>query len=88
MKVDYSLVSFVQRATRRKRVLECLDTPKTPKNVSTELNLSISNVSNSLAELKDKELVECLNPDDHLAKYYQQTAKGKEVLSMAKSVSS
>jgi predicted transcriptional regulator len=80
MKKDYSLISFLNRASRRKKVLEHLKEPKTPKQISTELDLSISNVSNALAELKEKGLIEILNPKDHLARYYQRTKKGTDLL--------
>ena len=82
MKKDYHLISFLYRATRRTAVLKCLDKPKTPKEIAVECELSISNISNALAELKDKELIECINPEDHISKFYCQTKKGKEVLKM------
>lgn len=84
MKKDYHLISFLHRATRRTAVLECLEEPKTPKEVAIECKLSISNISNALAELKEKELIECINPEDHISKFYQQTKKGKDVLKMLK----
>lgn len=82
MKRDYYLISFLHRAKRRTAVLKCLDEPKTPKEIATICKLSISNISNALAELKEKGLIECINPEDHLSKFYQQTKKGKEVLKM------
>ena len=82
MKKDYHLISFLYRATRRAAVLKCLDKPKTPKEIAVECELSISNISNALAELKDKELIECINPEDHISKFYHQTKRGKEALKM------
>lgn len=80
MKIDYSLISFIVRAKRRKTILENLKKPKTPKEIAIELKISISNVSNSLAELKNKGLVKCKNPKDHLFKFYEITKKGKLLL--------
>ncbi len=51
MKKDYALMSFIQRAKRRKIVLSCLKETKIPKEIATECKISISNVSNALAEL-------------------------------------
>lgn len=82
MKKDYYLISFLHRAKRRTAVLKCLDKPKTPKEIAVECKLSISNISNALAELRGKELIECVNPKDHISKFYQQTEKGRKLLKM------
>ncbi len=82
MKKDYHLISFLHRATRRTAVLKSTRKPKTPKEIAIECKLSISNISNALAELKGRELIECINPEDHISKFYQQTTKGKEALKM------
>lgn len=84
MKKDYHLISFLHRAKRRTAVLRCLEKPKTPKEIAIECELSISNISNALSELKEKELIECINPEDHISKFYQQTKKGKDALNMMK----
>ena len=84
MEKDYSLISFILRASRRRKVFELLNEAKTPKQLADECQISISNVSNSLAELKEKGLIELLNPKDHIARFYQQTNKGKELLKMLK----
>jgi DNA-binding MarR family transcriptional regulator len=80
MKKDYELLSFVQ-GKRRKAVLLSLEkNAKIPKQIATELKISISNVSNTLAELIEKELIFCNNPQSHIYKYYELTKKGKEIL--------
>jgi len=80
MRKDYELLSFIH-GSRRKKVLSCLkEKPKTPKQIAQECKLSISNVSNTLPELKKKELVICKNPKSHLYKYYEITNKGKRLL--------
>jgi len=84
MKKDYSLISFLHRAKRRKAVLEALKEPRTPKEIAESLKLSISNISNSLSELLSKGLIECINPKDHLSRFYKRTAKGNKVLEMLK----
>ncbi|MBI2044877.1 ArsR family transcriptional regulator [Candidatus Pacearchaeota archaeon] len=80
MKDDYSLISFILRGKRRKTVLKCLNSPKIPKDIATECNLSISNVSNTLPELVKKGLVKCKNPKDHYYKYYELTNLGNNLL--------
>ena len=79
MKKDYSLISFILRGVRRKAVLEALTHPKTPKEIAQECKISTSNVSNSLMELKDRELVDCITPEAHFCRFYKITKKGKEL---------
>ena len=80
MKKDYELLSFVQ-GKRRKAVLLSLEkNAKVPKKIGEQLKISISNVSNTLAELLEKELIICNNPNSHIFKYYELTKKGREIL--------
>jgi DNA-binding MarR family transcriptional regulator len=79
--IDDSEVLFIIRGKRRKIVLFALkDDMKTPRKISQELKLSISNVSTSLAELKEKGFVDCKNPKDPYHKIYFITKKGQEVV--------
>ncbi len=82
MKVDYSSISFLLRGKRRMKVLIALNTdkPKIPKQLAEECKISLSNVSNSLAELLEKSLIKCINPKDKLYRFYTITDKGKNVL--------
>ena len=47
--------------------------------------MSISNVSNALAELLEEEYVKCLNPEAHTYKYYALTSDGKRALKLLES---
>jgi len=81
MEEDYGLKSFILRAKRRKEIFLCLkDRAKIPKEIATECKISISNVSNTLPELMEKELVICKNPEDHYFKYYELTKKGRDLI--------
>lgn len=80
MKKDYSLISFILRAKRRRAIFESLkDCAKIPKDIATECKISISNVSNTLPELVKKGLIKCKNPKDHYFKYYEMTEKGRNI---------
>ena len=84
MKEDYELISFIH-GSRRKAVLNCLkDEPKIPKQIAEECKISISNVSNTLPELVEKELIQCKNPKSKVYRYYEITKKGKELLKLVK----
>lgn len=79
---DYKTLSFLQRGKRRKAVLVSLKEPKIPKEIAIECKISISNVSNTLAELLKEKYVECINPDAHTYKYFKLTTKGKKALKL------
>ena len=83
MNKEYNLISFVERASRRKSVFICLKNhPKIPKEIASECKISISNVSNALPELVKKGLIKCKNPEDHYFRYYEITNKGKELIKL------
>ena len=82
--VDYSLLSFILRGERRRKILFCLNKPKIPKEIAQECKLSIHNVSKSLKELSKQKLIECKNPKDKFYRFYELTEKGKEILKQIK----
>lgn len=77
---NYSLISFILRGERRRMILSCLENPKIPKKIAEECNVSIHNVSKSLKELLEKELIICKNPKDKFYRFYEITEKGKKIL--------
>lgn len=77
-------VSFIKRGKNRKKVFLALDKPLMPselvlkiygKNSNTYFNI----VSRGLAELKEKGLVEIVNPEDRTGRIYQRTKFGKKI---------
>lgn len=79
---DYETLSFLLRGKRRKAVFVSLKEPKIPKEIAAECKISISNVSNTLAELIEAKLVECVNPDAHTYRYFRLTSLGKKALKL------
>jgi len=84
MKKDYKTLSFLLRGKRRRVILLALKEPKTPKEVAQECKISISNVSNSLAELMKAEYVMCKTPEAHTYRYFALTKKGRQAISLLK----
>ena len=82
MKKDYHIISFFQRGKRRLAILKALKEPRTPKEIAAECQISISNVSNALAELIKEGYVESLTPQAHTYKYFSLTVKGKKALKL------
>ncbi|MFH1472400.1 MAG: MarR family winged helix-turn-helix transcriptional regulator [Nanoarchaeota archaeon] len=52
----------------------------TANDISKKMNLAISQVSFTLKELLNMQLIECLNPNDKIGKLYKINTKGKELL--------
>jgi ArsR family transcriptional regulator, cadmium/lead-responsive transcriptional repressor len=80
----YEDISFVVRAKNRKAVFRYLIIPKTPTHISKELKINIGFVSNILIELKKRELIECLTPNEKRHRLYRITKKGEKILKQLK----
>tara|TARA_B100001971_G_C18118148_1_gene497954 strand:+ start:334 stop:588 length:255 start_codon:yes stop_codon:yes gene_type:complete len=79
--IDYS---FVVRSKHRKRVFEALKEPKTPSQLSKELDLQLGYISNILATLLNGKLIECLNQNEKRYRLYIRTKKGNNILKLFK----
>ena len=78
-------VSIVKRGKNRKKVFLALDKPMMPSELVIKIYGKSSNtyfniVSRALTELKEKELVNIVNPEDRTGRIYQRTQLGKKVL--------
>lgn len=78
------VIGFIKRGKNRKEVFVSLDKPMMPselvikiykKNSNTYFNL----VSRALSELKDKKLVEVINPEERTGRIYRRTKEGEKV---------
>jgi len=77
-------VGFVKRGKNRKEVFMNLDKPLMPSELVMKIYKSNSNtffnlVSRALTELKDKGLVEVINPEDRTGRIYRKTKEGEKV---------
>lgn len=73
-------ISFIVRNKNRKRVFNTLEKPKTPTQISKELQLNIGYVSNIIIELLNRKLIKCLSPNEKRHRFYRITTKGQDVL--------
>ena len=72
-----SEVSYVQISSYREKVMKSLeDEVLIPTQISKVSGIRTNHISKILAELKDHELVECINPEAHKGRLYRQTSKG------------
>ncbi len=64
---------------RQKIVLSLKKYPKTPKQLSSELEYHMSHVSSTIKELSENGIVENLSPDLRKGKIYGLTRDGEEI---------
>ncbi|MBZ9570589.1 transcriptional regulator [Methanobrevibacter sp. TMH8] len=75
------LISYVQMSSYREKILiDLMDKIKTPSKLSKSTEIKMSHISTVLKELKDKKLIECLNPKKRQGRLYTDTELGKKVL--------
>ncbi len=73
-------ISYVQISKYRTRVIKSLeDEVKIPTVIAKDSGIRTNHISKVLGELKDHELVECINPEVRKGKLYRLTDKGEKV---------
>lgn len=78
----YEDLSFVLASSYRTEILKSLlKNVGTPSTISKDIGKSITHVSRCLRQLSDKNLLECLTPDNRKGKIYKITDKGIEAIS-------
>ena len=50
-----------------------------PSKIAKDTDIRINYMSNTLRELKEQELVECINPEVRKGRLYRLTDKGEEI---------
>ncbi len=74
-------ISYVQMSPYRELTLKDLkDKVKIPSKIAKSIGIRTSHVSRSLIGLKEKQLVEVLNPEAKQGRLYKITTLGLEVL--------
>ena len=80
-------IAFLLRAKNRIAVLKTLEKgSKISSQMEKETGLYKSHMSRALKELRDRNLIKCINPGDRTYKFYELTAKGKEVMKQAEKI--
>lgn len=74
-------ISYVQTSQYRKRVMKSLaDEVKMPSQIAKDSDIRQAHISTVLKQLKDHELVECINPEVKKGRLYRHTDKGDEIV--------
>lgn len=79
--MDVEKLGWLKASEYRKDVLLALNDKRlTPKDIAGETEYYLSHVSNTLSDLEDKNLAECLTPDRNKGRIYVLTEEGKEMM--------
>ena len=74
-------ISYVQISQYRTKVMNALDGGvKIPSNIAGDSGIRTNHISKVLGELKEHELVECINPEVRKGRLYKHTEKGEQVV--------
>jgi len=74
-------ISIIKNSEYRKKILISLSDVNylTPSEIAEKTKIRLNHVSNFLKDLKDNNLVICLNDNDKRGRLYQITELGKKV---------
>lgn len=86
--MDWEKYSYVARGRNRKRALLTLTSPMTPTQLAVLAKVSISHISKALRDLRETNLVECINPKEKVGKVYKRTEDGEEIAEYLKKIGS
>jgi DNA-binding MarR family transcriptional regulator len=80
------LVAYVTISSHRLKVLESIGEEfKMPSKIAEDTGIRTNHVSKTLSDLKNKNIVECINEDVRKGRLYTSTDLGKKVYKGIKS---
>ena len=83
--MDEDVIKYVNRSKYRSRTLKAIgEGIKMPKEIANDSGILQNHISNVLRQLKDKNLVECLNPNVRKGRLYRLSDEGLDILDKIK----
>ena len=84
MQIDDQIIGFLKASNYRMTIIKYLARSNfaTPSEVAKELNVNLTQISRTLSELENFELVVCTTPNRSKGRIYRITAKGSKVISI------
>lgn len=74
-------ISYVKISSYRTKVMKSLeDDVKIPSKIAEDSEIRQNHISKVLAELKAREMVECINPEARKGRLYRHTEKGDKIV--------
>ena len=78
-------VEYVKKSEYRRKVLKTLaNDAKIPSQIAKDTGIVQNHISNTLRQLKEHDLVECINPEVRKGRLYRLTDEGEEVVTSLK----
>lgn len=73
-------ISYIKISTYRSKVIKSLENDyRIPTGISKATGIRTNHVSNVLTDLREREFVECINPEAKKGRLYRLTKKGMDV---------
>ena len=80
------IIEFVKLSKNREKVLKALENETLkPTKKKKKTDIHRNNVSRILSQLREKDLVRLLNPENKRGRLYELTDYGQEILNLMKS---
>lgn len=74
-------IGYVKSSTYRLKVMKSLYRDvKIPKEIAKDTEIKQNHMSNTLKQLKEQRLVECINPEVRKGRLYRLTDEGEEIV--------
>ena len=74
-------IKYIISSSYRTKVLNSIaKSPNIPTKIAEDCNIRISHISNTLKELKEHNLIKCINPEASKGRIYSLTSCGQSVL--------
>ncbi|MBE6507924.1 MAG: ArsR family transcriptional regulator [Methanobrevibacter sp.] len=74
-------IDYVNRSQYRLKVMKSLEGEvKIPSEIANDAEIFQNHISNTLRQLKEHNLVECINPEVKKGRLYRLTDKGEEIV--------
>lgn len=74
-------VEYIKKSQYRSKVLKTLaNDTKMPSQIAKDTGIVQNHISNTLKQLKDHDLVECINPEVRKGRLYRLTDNGEEIV--------
>lgn len=75
-----NFAGYILRSNYRRQVFSLFSNKLImPSQIAKELDLRFTHITRELRFLKDKELIECINPKDKTGRLYRLTLKGQKL---------
>ena len=74
-------IEYIEKSQYRSKVLKTLaNNAKMPSQIAKDTGIVQNHISNTLRQLKEHDLVECINPEVRKGRLYRLTDDGEEIV--------